>query len=575
MLNVAVVLGNPSANVCTKVSKLRDDLNLTPYLTLGEFFRESEYAQYPIERVVVAASVLRLGNVDNNISRLRDLIRSQSNFANVVFLCKEETDAELEELLVHEFTPSECAVLSITSSSVTSVTEYLSLDIQELKDRYGYYSPDVSEDAGVLDDSVDVPTPPASEVEQPVEKKKSGFLDSLFGRSKKKEEEKEVEEPNNSEATEEVEEEVESEPASEESENTEADTDSEEEVTNSTDEVDEEVDEEPEEVTEEEEELSEETSTDPSSLDSDDVEGENYESSDSVLSELNDVRSTPELVEVEDTDTLINYGTEDKYREDTAKVVERVVERVVEKPVPVVKGKRSIFESSAKRLIVVTGDRGSGVTTMASTIANVFASNKCNTLYVDCDVVRHGILSYIDYAEFKKQDKVKRNATAVCKTWDDIERGIYQVSATMGILTADYGVVTEDGGIEDLLTLIADYYTKFDCVVIDLPLEYIKYAYTVLSMGIPILTVKGTLGGVIGAISELEVGCCSDVLPRYLTLLAKKGIMLATCVDKTFKFDGLLRKVDSYIDSDYPWTKMRYLVNPKIDAESLSYMLEV
>ena len=578
MVNIAVVLGNPSADICTRVAKLRDDLNLVPYESLGELFRESEYSQYAINRVVVSSSVLAMGDVDSNISRLRDLIRGQSEFSNVVFLCKEETDLDLEETLSSYFNQSECAVLSITSSSISSIIEYLSKGIQDLRVKYGFVSKIETDTNTLLDDSVEVPQQeePIEEELTQVEKKHSGFLESLFGKSKKKETESEDENIENEEdeADKSKEDEIE-EPLEGMSEVEDEKDETEEEYESTEEGVDSEEEEEYREC-EHEPELSENSEDIPSPNDSNDVSKQIsediVESDESVRSVLEDVKASPDLVEVKEDDNLINFGAEETYREKTTRIVERVVE--VEKIVTVGNGKRSVFDTSSKKLVVITGDRRSGVTTLAYNMAVEFAKH-VRVLYVDCDMIRHGILAFLDYSEFKKQDKLTKSAVTLCKTWEDIKRGVFRVSSTLDVLTADYGSVADGGVVETVLDLVADYYTDYDCVIVDLPMQYVRNAYSILSMASPIVTMHGSLNGVLGFISEMEIGAGCNVISRYMNVLCKKGTMILTGVDRNFKAANLRNQVTSIIDSDYPWMQMKCMVNPVLDENSLSYMLEV
>lgn len=572
MINIAVVLGNPSSDICARVSKLRDDLNLIPYESLGELFRESEYSQYSLNRVVVSSSVLSLGDIDSNISRIRDLIRGQSDFANVVFLCKEETDLDLEELLNTSFNQSECAVLSITSSSITSIIEYLSKDISALKLKYGFVSKVENETTMLLDDSVEVPQPEESVTEEPesADKKRSGFLESLFGKSKKKDSE------NVSDSSEDLnkdETEVNIEGMSKKSTDVEDFKEGEQNQSEGIGDSIEGVDESNEDTSE----LSEDSAVNSSLNGTSNVTGQydstSEESDSSVRSVLEDVKASPDLVEVSEDINLINFGAEDTYREKTARVVEKVVE--VERVVTVGSGKRSVFDKSIKKLVVVTGDRRSGVTSLAYKMAVEFSKHS-SVLYVDCDMIHHGVLFFIDYDEFKKQDKLTRNAVVLCRTWEDIQRGVFRASSTLDVLTADYGCTTDGDSVDTLLDIIADYYTRYDCVIVDLPLAYLRNAYSILSMASPVVTVNGSLSGVLSFISEMEIGSGSGVMSRYMNVICKKGTMVLTGVDgRNFRIPALKSMVESTITSDYPWMQMKCIANPELDENSLSYMLEV
>ena len=111
-------------------------------------------------------------------------------------------------------------------------------------------------------------------------------------------------------------------------------------------------------------------------------------------------------------------------------------------------------------------------------------------LYVDCDIVRHGVLSFIDYAEFKKNDSVTKEAMRLCKSWDDVQRGLLRVSKNFDMLTSDYGVDVTKEDVEGILDVISDYYTQYDFVVLDIPMEHLDCAYSALSFATSGLDIK-------------------------------------------------------------------------------------
>ena len=580
MINVSVVLGDASADICNKVSKLRDDFNLVPFANLGELFRESEYTQYPINRVVVSSKVLEYGDVDDNIIRLRNLIRSQSEFSSVVFLCKEETDADLEGILIKEFTESECAVLSIFSSSVNSIIEFLSKDISVLRCKYGYKSEDISDSSSILDDSVEYKNEQlvedtSNEVLEDVTevtKKKPSFLDALFGKSKKNE----VDASDSKDDTSDSDFIEVNSGTSEESNSNDASDDEDGSIDTDATEYDSAV-----ETNESEDnsKLSENYDNNSSSLATEDVAEENSEevstSHSTTRAVLNEVKSQPELFEVDDDDNnLLSATDEGNYRDKSVKVVERVVEKVVEKVVTVPSETKSVFNKASKRLVLVTGDRRAGTTTFAYNLAKVF-SKKMRVLYVDCDIVRHGILTMIDYDEFKKNDAVTKEAMRLCNTWDDIQRGIFRVSRNFDMLTSDYGTEVSKKDLEGILDVIADYYTSYDFVVLDIPLSNLDCACGVLSFAKPIIVSEGTLGGLLSLVSEGEIGICSNVQSRYMNILCKKGTMVFTKVEPSFNAEGIKLSVGNILDLDYPWLDMRCISQPVLDEKSLGYILEV
>lgn len=576
MINVSVVLGDSSVDICNRVSKLRDGFNLSPYSNLENLFLESEYAQHSLNRVVVSSTVLEYGDVNDNITRLRNLIRNQSEFASVVFLCKEEKDADLEEILLSSFTESECAVLSILSSTINSIIEFMSLDITDLRKKYGYVSKNnISDEDVLLNDEVEsqeeeptivVEDDTLVEEEQP-KKKRSNFLNSLFGKSKKTDtNEQSTDDDNNSDCdsvddSEESSNGIDADSTSSEVGNTDSN------EVNSSESVGTDGNEED---VQKSEYSSEEFSSEEQTNVSDENTGHSRHNAKLVLSE---VLSKPDLVQVEDDDdSLLNFEDEGSYREKAVKVVE--VEKVVEKVVHVQASKGSVFDKSNKKLVLVTGDRRSGVTTFAFNLASIL-SKHMRVLYVDCDVVRHGVLSMIDYSEFKRNDNVTVNAMQLCNNWNDIQRGVFRISSNFDILTSDYGIEVEDEQLENIIEAIADYYVKYDAVIMDIPLEKLHCAKAVLGLAKPVVTCEGTFNGVLGFVSEAELGAGKGVSARFMNAICKKGTLVYTKVANKFNPNTIKSQVDGILDLDYNWLEMRCIAQPTLDENSLNFILEV
>lgn len=576
-MNIAVVLGDASTSICSKVGRLRDDLNIVPFLSLGELFRESEYLQYSIDRVLLTAKVLRQGDIEDNISRLSELLRSQKDFSSVVFLCKEDSDNELEELLLTKFAESECAVLSVLSTSVTSMLEFMSASIKTLQDEYGYESKLGTGQVSVIEDEVALPeelTPtPAPVVEQP-KPKKGFFLNTILGKGKETEPKPEIkDETDEEEETDEVEPEEEDSQDSDDLEDEpiedlEIDVESEEETREVTDFDD-----------DDEEELSKELPVNPSSLGVEEPKPENISTFDEsqfkkvdIKETLADVTNSDNLVEVDESGDLLDLSSEEQYRQPKVQIVEKEVEKIVERVVTVNGGKVSVFAKQSSRMILVTGDRRSGVTSTAWGIAKEFSKNKLSVLYVDCDSKRHGVLSYIDYTEFCKNDTLTKGAMHLSTSWDNLRGGQFRESANLNIVSANYDVEVTEEDLKRVLELVSMYYTDYDVVVLDVPMENLACAESVIPLSKCVVTCESTVNALFSYILSMD---CNELLPKFQNLIAKKGTMLFTKSAQSFNVAQLRVPVSNVLSPDYDWFGMKSAVLQVLDEGLLSYILEV
>lgn len=583
MLSIAVVLGNSSEGICGKLHDLRDDLVVTPFLSLGELFRESSFMQDNIDRIIVSSSILSLGDIDDNILRLSTLLKEQDGFSNVVFLCKEETDSDLEEKLLISYTESECAVLSVLSTTISNIVDFATMSISDLQLKYGYESKLDFNKTSVISDSMEIQSEEelvelGAVSEQP-QKDKSFFLNSLFGRGKKQERDSILEVSEVEVAvTEDTEDVVEL------TSSVEVGVDLDAYINDAQQEEQDYIDEGQEDdytgndddgldiITDE---LHEDYFTKPS-LDANDCVTSSFEYnfdsspvdySNKILESLSEVRDTLKNEEVDDLGVIIEVDEEQKYRDKQVKIVEveRIVERVVNKGSNI-----SIFSKQQSRIFLFTGDRCTGVTTNAFSIAKEFSKHKLSTLYVDCDISRHGLLSFIDYIEFSKNATIKKNAIHVCNNLDDMLGGAVKLSANLSMLTSDYGVKSTSEDIGRVLDLVSMYYSEFDVVIVDLPLEYLHCADSVLGFCKPVITVTGSYLGVLNFLCGIDE---SSLSPKYKNLLTKKGSMLLTGYTSV-DWSSISKSISSKFDLDFDWLSTNRVVCSDITEKYLSELLE-
>lgn len=289
---------------------------------------------------------------------------------------------------------------------------------------------------------------------------------------------------------------------------------------------------------------------------------------DEIKDEIKDERG------LEDTDCEVDLDLSDKdigsiegeYRElakrKNIKIVEKeVIKKVIER-VPVHQGsqKQSVVEAiirgDAHKIIYVTGERGSGVTLTAYSLAKYFANKGVKTLYVDGDVMTHGILNYIDYSEYIKYDSAALQGVKVATTETLLEQSLVIIEDNLFALLTNYGVDVLDAQLKEVQQNIIDSYRNYGVVIIDVPLSKLHCFEDAILQGQGVFCVDTSKRGFMNFLTFME----KVSLPlRYKRSMCSKGVMCLT------HNTGLgYAKIKSYVtsiidfDDDLYWFDMPY-----------------
>lgn len=224
-----------------------------------------------------------------------------------------------------------------------------------------------------------------------------------------------------------------------------------------------------------------------------------------------------EVEEIEDESAFAEAGIEfgdisqleEEYQTGSgnAHVIERVVEKVVEKekivekPVYVngSKGSASKLQLVTKgiesAIIVVTGDRRSGVTTLATKIATMFAQ-KLKVLYVDMDTERQGSLIHIGINELANEDDTVQRGLELIKSAKMLQHMAYCSSAVKYDSLVSIGeekVKDEQLDIVGDVIMVQDIY---NVVVVDCPFEKLHIIPDVVSVSNVIVCLEEDIGAI-------------------------------------------------------------------------------
>ena len=590
-MRLALVLGSQGEKVKPRLRNIKDNLQIDSYVSIPA------YIDNCIKRGIFYDRVVVLSTLTNSVS-LNDLHKywgDCSRDTEIVFLCKDGTDNNLAKEIMGIFVSTKISTMLVKGTTVQILSEAILLPTITITERYGiekYLS------VGVGDNGVDFSIPeeqtkeevPVVKVEKPqeqkVKKEKRSFLGVLFGGKKGKRVEQQVEEnsqildntevstenldmKNNvdydtmqSEYTDEVQSSVQDddfEPSTP-SENLEIN------VPNAS------SDHQKEEVSKNLHIMEEDSDLDADSVDLDlgDLTVDTDVNNPIIRGNMNGITEEVD----EEADTLGEYEGEYRTSGDQPKVVTKVVTKEIVRHIggTVNTTLNGILNGKLNKTIVVTGDRGSGVTVTAYSLAREFAK-KVPVLYVDFDIERKGILSYIDYETFAAYDTTMREGVKRCRDTSVFQNYIVQYDTNIDILTSDYSCECNDSDISKAQEVVAENAMSYSVVIIDCPMDKLYLIPDLILTGNTVLCMECSKRGVMNMLCGLEN---SSLELRYKRTIAMRGTLLVTKLNSRVSSSKVLSYANSIFQADgCDWLGMTYKdFNGKLTNDILTEIVE-
>ena len=292
----------------------------------------------------------------------------------------------------------------------------------------------------------------------------------------------------------------------------------------------------------------------------------------------NEVQPAQEQFIVDDDFGEIGVASEEEaYRKNneqpkviTQTVVKEVIRNVnTDKQYATLKG---VYSGRIKKTIIVTGDRGSGVTSTALSLAKVF-SEKVPVLYVDFDIDNHGLLNYINYEEFRNYENTHMNGIKLCKNLNTFNSCVMHFDNNFDILSSDFSCEATDKEIETVQGVISEVSTDYGVVVVDCPVSKLHLISDLVLMGNTVLCVEESKRGFMNMLCRME----NSSLPlRYKRTIISRGNMFITKCNKKTDTKKLLKYINAIFEpSGADWLSMQKLeFNGKLSDEALNSVLE-
>lgn len=275
-----------------------------------------------------------------------------------------------------------------------------------------------------------------------------------------------------------------------------------------------------------------------------------------------ETKEREEIATVDDEDfSNMNLGqAEQEYQKanETPKVVTKtVVKEVIRNVATNTQLVDKIYNGATQQIIIVTGDRGTGVTTAALSLAKVF-SEKVHVLYMDCDVDTHGLLSYINYESFRNYGETHMQGIKLCKSVRNFEHNCaISYDTNFDILSTDYTCDVTDAELETAAGVVASIADEYGVVIVDCPASKLHCIGDLLIQGVTVVTVEASKRGFMNMLCTLE---SSPLLPKYKRGIAGKGTMFITKAHKNTDIKKLVNYVKAVVELDaVDWLSMKKL----------------
>lgn len=251
----------------------------------------------------------------------------------------------------------------------------------------------------------------------------------------------------------------------------------------------------------------------------------------------------------------------------------RVITKTVREPIlgsgSALKG---VTSGRLKKVVIVTGDRGTGITSTALSLANAFAKS-VEVLYFDCDTRNHGLLNYIDYSTFNQYEQINMEGVKVCKSAQVFERCIIPWDENLSILSSDFSCDCDDESLTQTAQTVSECSDTFGVVVVDCPADKLHCVTDLLMVGNTVLCVEGSKRGFMNMLCQMEA---VDINPRFKRNMVSRGNMFITKMSPKVDMKRLLAYIKSIYEPDaVDWMSLRMTqFNGKLSDALLNQILE-
>jgi hypothetical protein len=189
------------------------------------------------------------------------------------------------------------------------------------------------------------------------------------------------------------------------------------------------------------------------------------------------------------------------------------------------------------------------------------------------DVDTHGLLSMIEYNQFRKFEPSHKQGIKLCKNRRSFNNCVVQYDDNLDLLTTDYGICPTDDEIYNTIAVVMEMQTEYSVIIFDVPFQKLKLFDEIILVGTVVITVEQTIRGFMNILCQLEDIELSNRLKRNI---AGSGKIVLTKVNNKYPPKKLVKYCQDIVDLDeVDWLSMPMMAREnKIDTKFLDFIVD-
>lgn len=203
-----------------------------------------------------------------------------------------------------------------------------------------------------------------------------------------------------------------------------------------------------------------------------------------------------------------------------------------------------------------------------------YLASACDVLYIDLDTKYHPLLGYIDYREFKNQNKLRSVDVSKIKNVKSLLNYVVSID-DIDYISLDYGqdIMTKD--LQVLQRLLSECILEYSMVIVNLPYNRVDYCKDLINDSIKIICIEQSIPSLSNAIISLEKDIRNKAIKmniirdvRYLLNIKNAEGDLNEVINITYE------RLSPTL-SQFNWVDIQYTVYYEFDRTTLLELLDL
>lgn len=270
------------------------------------------------------------------------------------------------------------------------------------------------------------------------------------------------------------------------------------------------------------------------------------------------------LVEVE-KEILLNGMTEDEARE----VVAQNRNELSNKTEDVL---NDILSGEVSEVFVFLGNNE--ISCKQSLDLAKYVSNACNVLYVDLDTKYHPLLGYIDYIQFKNQNRLRSVDISKIKNVKSLLKYVVSVDG-IDYISLDYGQDIQSKDLQSLQRIVSECVLSYSVIIVNLPYNRVDCCKDLINDSIKIICIEQSIASLSNAIISLE----KDIRNRDIKMNIIRDVRyLINVKNAEGDLGDIINKTDERLRPtlrQFNWVDIQYTVYYEFDRTTLLELLDL